>query len=281
MPDTGLRVNTYGKGKTGKTRFATTFPKPLLIMGTEDGTKSIKTTPGVDFLRLERSEDVSDLVELISKQTGSKWKLKGDKLVEVPMGNGDPYVSACLDHGSGYQGIILREVLNLEALPMQMTWGQAEMGDWLATAAQFKEHVAKLLKLSESHGTHVVVIAHEKNFTEDRPDANMLVPTIASDLSPTIARWLNGMVDYVVQCFIKEEEKVKKVMQGIGKKAKPVEKRYKTGKKSYCLRIGPHENYMTGFRHVDGIELPPYIVNATFDKIQSLIKGEPIEADSI
>ena len=37
-----VRMSLYGGPKTGKTRFACTFPKPLLIMGTEEGTASVR-----------------------------------------------------------------------------------------------------------------------------------------------------------------------------------------------------------------------------------------------
>ena len=36
----GLKVLVFGQSKTGKTRFSSTFPKPLLIIGTQDGAAS-------------------------------------------------------------------------------------------------------------------------------------------------------------------------------------------------------------------------------------------------
>ncbi len=39
----GVKFLGYGPPKTGKTRLACTFPKPMLLIGTEDGTKSVST----------------------------------------------------------------------------------------------------------------------------------------------------------------------------------------------------------------------------------------------
>jgi hypothetical protein len=49
----------------------------------------------------------------------------------------------------------------------------------------------------------------------------------------------------------------------------------RTGKYEYCLRIGPDDNYMTGFRLdrvQDGANLPQCIVNPNWDKLEHLIK---------
>ncbi len=269
MPEMGLKFLVYGAGKRGKTRFASTFPKPLLILGTENGTLSIKKIPGIDFIKIESSSDFVELTKYVAGQGGSKWK--GDELTPVDMGEGAPYKSVCVDHASGFQSIVLKEVLRLDSLPVQMSWGVAEQSDWLAMAAQFKKYMIDLLNLSETLGTHVITIAHEKDFKEDRKDATMLIPTVAADLSPTVARWLNGVNDFVCNSFVKDGEIVKKYKDD---KGVITEKKVKTGKPDYCLRVGSHPHYYTGFRHVEGIDLPPFIVNPTYEKMLQIIKGE-------
>lgn len=47
-----MKISVYGRPKTGKTRLSSTFPKPLLILGTEDGTESIKKVEGIDFIHV-------------------------------------------------------------------------------------------------------------------------------------------------------------------------------------------------------------------------------------
>ena len=48
----GIKLLAYGRGKTGKTRLFSTFPKPALLIGTEDGTNSIADVKGVDVFVL-------------------------------------------------------------------------------------------------------------------------------------------------------------------------------------------------------------------------------------
>ena len=63
-----------------------------------------------------------------------------------------------------------------------------------------------------------------------------------------------------------------------------IEKERKVGKKTlvrktrgkgieYCLRIGAHPIYMTGFRVPVGTVLPDMIVDPSFEKIDKLIQG--------
>lgn len=58
LPASGMKMNVYGRSGTGKTTFACTFPKPLLLVGTEDGTRSVYTVKGVDYVRLDRKSVV-------------------------------------------------------------------------------------------------------------------------------------------------------------------------------------------------------------------------------
>jgi hypothetical protein len=247
----GVKMNVYGRGKTGKTRLACTFPKPLLLMGTEDGTKSVVGAADVDFIMVEASSDLEELTEGV---------LAGGK-----------YKTAVLDTAGGLQDLILKEVLGLEDVPVQKSWGMAERGDWMTTGAQWKERMRSILDLARK-GLNVVVIAHERNFNEDSGASDVMFPSVGAALTPTVAGWLNGACDYICQTFIREEEEVaERDVPGTGKKVKT---RTKTGRKEYCLRVGPHPVYMTGFRLPMGVELPEVIVDATYDKIADLISGE-------
>jgi len=243
----GIRINIYGRGKTGKTRLLSTFPKPALIIGTEDGTKSVANVKGLDFVKLQNSGDLDDLLELLE---GGKYKSVG------------------LDQAGGLQDIILREVLGLEELPIQRSWGMASRSDWGTCGLQTKQRLRSLLALAETHAINVAIIAHERNFEEDN-ESDLVFPTVGSALSPSVAGWLNGACDYICQTFIKEETKDKKITVG----GKAVVTQHKTGGKDYCLRVGPHPVYMTGFRLPPGVDLPEFIIDPSFAKIDKLIKG--------
>jgi hypothetical protein len=244
----GVKLLAYGRGKTGKTRLFATFPKPALILGTEDGTSSISDVEGVDFLFLQKSTEVDEVVSLV--QDGQ-------------------YASVGLDTAGGLQDLILKEVLDLDEIPIQKTWGIARKQDWGTVGIQFKERMRNLLNLADQDLANVMVIAHERNFSEDSSE-ELMTPTVGAALTPGAAGWLNGACDYVCQTFIREETKTttKKVA------GKSIKQTKKTGNAEYCLRIGPHPVYLTGFRVSHKItDLPDCIVDPSYDKIKNVIEG--------
>lgn len=245
---TGLKFSVYGRGKTGKTRFGCTFPKPVLILGTEDGTKSVSTVKDVDFVQLQTSEEIEGFAKIIVAED---------------------YKTVVLDTAGGLQDMVLREVLGLDELPIQRSWGMAKREDWQTCGAQCKERMRGLLDLADSYGTNVVIVAHERNFNDDNSDDELLAPTVGSALSPSVAGWLNGACDYICQTYIREQEGTKEVK--VANKTTNV--RTKTGQKEFCLRVGPHPVFMTGFRLPPGTQLPDSIVNPSYSKVFKLILG--------
>lgn len=251
----GVKLSVYGRGKTGKTRLACTFPKPLLLIGTEKGTKSVVGVKGVDFVRIRKSDHIDELVDELKK---------------------GKYKSFALDTAGGLSDMCLKEVLGLDELPIQRSWGMAKREDWQTSGAQTKERLRQLLDLSETHGIHAVIIAHERNFSEEG-DSELLSPTVGSALTPSVAGWLNGACDYICQTFIREETKQRSTK--IGGKSVPM--LTKTGNIQYCLRVGQHPVFSTGFRIAPEMEsnlpdgkLPDCIISPSYEKIVGLINGK-------
>lgn len=262
----GMRTTLYGRGKTGKTRLAATFPKPLLFIGTEDGTKSIctkrkeveklkcgavvqklfvgTTDIETDFIRLTATSQLDEVVEIIKAR----------------------YASTAVDTAGGLQDLILKEVLGIDEIPVQKSWGLTTRENWGIIGMQTKERLRALLTLSESHGKHICVIAHERNFNDEGAQNDMIFPTVGAALTPSVVGWLNGACDYICQTFLREQ--VKQSTAGAG-----IIMNTKTGVNEYCLRIGPHPVFMTGFRLAPGREIPDVIVDPAFDKIWKLING--------
>lgn len=259
----GIRMAVYGRGKTGKTRFACSFPKPLLLIGTEDGTRSVCTSKqqqgnlqrlmlrdkplGIDLLPLESADAISEAVSLCK---------------------GGEYTSVVLDTGGGLQDLVLMSILELDDVPVEKSWGMAQRSDWQTCGMQTKEHLRVLLRLGEGESPmNVVIIAHERNFNDDSNDAGgILFPTVGAALTPSVAGWLSGACDYYCQTFIRE--KTEKQTTKIGGKEVSIDR--KVGKAEYCLRVGAHPVYMTGFRVPPGIELPEAVENPSFDKLVSM-----------
>ena len=94
-----------------------------------------------------------------------------------------------------------------------------------------------------------------------------MIPSVGAALTPQTAAWLNGACDYICQTYIREQIISTKQPGEAG-----LVLQTPTGKKEYCLRVGPHQVYITGFRLPGNISLPDSLVDPTFDKINKLIK---------
>ena len=244
----GYTFNIYGRSGSGKTVLACSFPKPLLIIGTEDGTESVSDLgdEGVDHVCLESSPEMVDLLN----HAPSKYK------------------TVVLDTASRFQDLILREVLGIKELPAQLAWGTATQQQWGQVGLQCKEHFRKLLDL-RLHGLNIVVIAQDRTFGDERDGTEKLDPTVGNALSPSIAGWLNAACNYVVHTYLREETK-ETIQEVAGVEVPTLEK---TGDVEYCLRVKPHPVYMVKFRLPKGTKYDPVMVDPDYDKLAALIEG--------
>ncbi len=262
----GLKLSLYGRSKTGKTRLLGSFPKPLVIIGAEDGTRSIRTVEGCHFVRVYVDGAKLDAAD---EQAGNYiWLSQLESFVEELAGS--DFASVGIDTASALYDLCLAAILGLNELPAQRSFGMASRDQYGQAGLQIKTFLRKLLGLKQ----HVVVTAHERNFSEEGGGSELLTPVVGSALSASVTNWLNGAVDYICQTFIREEVLVREQKGIKGKDGQPVKTRTRTGRKEYCLRVGPHEVYQTGFRHPPGFELPEVVVNASYDKIRALANGE-------
>lgn len=264
-----INLSLYGQPKTGKTRLLATFPKPVIILGAEDGTKSVRDTPNVHFVRL-----LTDLAE--PPEDGKYLRFseleaflqEAQSLLDAA-GNG----TVGLDNASALNDLLLANILGLERLPEQKSWGMATRDQYGQASLQIRTIIRRVLEMR----CHSVIIAHEKTFRAGdegaaAADTELVQPMVGSMLSDKVCGWLNGAVDYVCQTFKRlEEVSERRLIPGTKDQYKTVSRR--TGRVEYCLRVGPHPTYTTGFRHPPGTELPDVIVNPTFDKIYAIATG--------
>lgn len=240
-----LKFSIYGNPKTGKTRLAATFPKPLLIFATEDGTASIRGMSGISVLPIKKS---STITEALSNDL-SQFK------------------TLVLDTASVLSDIILSEITGNRLVIDQKSWGSATREQYGQLAVQMKILLRRLL----SFPGNVVILSHEKNFGGDDEgiSSDLITPVISMSLTGSVARWLGGQVDYICQTFIRQKEVV--VSQKIGNQTIPTRKT--TNQYEYCLRTGPHPIYTTGFRVGIGNQVPEVIVDPTYEKIRAVIEA--------
>jgi hypothetical protein len=256
----GVKLNVYGRSGTGKTTFWATFPKPILALVCSGGQKpgelrSIDTPAYRKTIKQLVVQSSSELHDVVEHQQ-----------------NRSEYATLVLDHATGLQDLILTEILELDEIPLgwyakpekNQSWGLASQADYGQLAVQIKKLFRGLLTLD----CNVVVVAQEREHNVDT-DSELILPYVASALTPSIVGWLNPACDYICQTFIRPKTETKN--NKVGKRTVSITKRTKGVE--YCLRTGPHDVFTTKFRLPKRTPLPEVIVDPTFDKLEQLIKG--------
>jgi ABC-type oligopeptide transport system ATPase subunit len=250
--DEGIKINLYGSSGTGKTTLWATFPKPILAIicsghsktgelrsiNTKEYRKTIKSVV------INSSNDIQELVDY-QKESGE-------------------FATVVLEHATGLQDYILKEILELAELPVQLSWGIATQQQYGQVGIQMKERMRSLLDLPCT----TVIVAQEREFNTE-VEGDIITPFVASALTPSVMTWLNSACDYICQTYLKQKTEIK--VTTIGKK------KIKTKKKvdgvDYCLRTAPHSIFKTKFRLPKGVKLPPDITDPSYEKIMDLIQG--------
>ncbi len=250
--DEGIKINLYGRSGTGKTTLWATFPKPILALVCSGSRRpgelrSIDTPANRKTIQRVDVKTPDDVLELAKYQDDA-----------------GKYATVVLDHASGLQDRVLAEILGIDDLPEQKSWGMASREQYGQAALKTKELLRSLLNLS----CNVVIVAQEREFNTEA-EGELLMPYVGSALSPSVTGWLNPACDYVVQTFLRKPVVVTRT-----KVAGKVVERKALGKGvEYCLRTGPDAVYTTKFRLPKGTPLPEVIVDPSYDKIVKLIQG--------
>lgn len=255
--DEGIKLLVYGVSGSGKTRTWSTFPKPILAMIVSGGNKSGELrsidTPenraSINSVTLQNSVEILELVE---------HARKGD------------YATVVLDHASGLQDMVLAEILGLDQIPVQKTWGLAQQQDYGQTTLQCKELLRAVLDLP----CNVVVVAQERSFNaEEGVTSDVIAPTVGAALMPKLAGWLNTACDYVCETYKRGKTKEKKITVGEGKSAQTRTIQEREKGVDFFLRTGPDQVVMTKFRTPPGHVLPDEIKDPSYEKIMQVIRG--------
>ena len=252
--DVKIKINLYGRSGTGKTTCWATFPKPILAVLASESKE-----PG-ELLSINTPEYRKTIQQVVLNEC--------DEIEEicdhVAEGN---YGTVVLDHATGLQHKVLAEVLGIDKVPEQLSWGLATQNQYGQVGVRMKTYLRMILDCP----CNVVVVAQQREFlTEgDEGASEILAPYVASALSPSTCAWLNAACNYIAQTYIKEETVEKKIKMG----GKPRTRTLRTGRVQFCLRVAPHAVYITKFRRPKGGTYPDVIVDPDYDKIMEVVKG--------
>lgn len=245
----GISINIYGRSGTGKTTFWGSFPGPILSVICSGGKR-----PGE--LRSLNTPEMRKKIKTVTLESP-------EELLEVAEYAEGKFQTVVIDHATGLYEKVLANVLGMDKLPEQSSWGLATREQYGQATLQTKELLRSVLDLSCNR----VIIAQEREFGSDSDNAEVLLPYVGSALPPSLTGWLNTACDYIVNTFIrpKMESKVSKVG------TKSITTQVRKGGVEYCLRVGPHDIFTTKFRTPNGDDLPELIVNPTYQKLSELI----------
>lgn len=248
LPDDGIKLCVYGKSGTGKTRLVGSFAKlgPMLHMicssnGTNEA-RSIKGTANIDCVEVQKPQDLADLINLARD---SKYR------------------TLALDHVTGFSDCVLADILGVDKIPEQGSWGMAKREQYAQLGLQVKTYLRDLLDLP----LNIILVGQERAFDLEEDAGEVLMPYVSVSATPAVAGWIAPAVDYMCQTFKRDEVRVTSKKMG----DKIIESKERTGKREFCLRVGPDSTYITKFRVPPGVDLPDVIVDPSYDKIEHLI----------
>tara|TARA_R110002020_G_scaffold376130_1_gene587262 strand:+ start:6488 stop:7327 length:840 start_codon:yes stop_codon:yes gene_type:complete len=252
--DDYLKINIYGRSATGKTTFWSSFPGPILALMSSGIKKpgelrsvAVKDRKKIKQFQIQECDEVREWVDE-QKETAH-------------------FKTVVLDHASSFQDLVLAEVLGIDELPPQSSWGMAKQQEYGQMALRMKEFLRALLGLENCN---VIIIAQERVFVPDEDSELDIAPYVASAVSPSVVNWLNPAADYICETFIKGKTQQKKTKVA----GKTVTKTVKLKGVDYCLRTAPSEVFTTKFRKPKGFEVPEFIVDPDYDKFLKVVNGE-------
>lgn len=243
----------YGRSGTGKTTFTGTFPSPILLLDVSDkGTDSIADVKDCKVMEVTCWDDF----EMVY------WYLKDHP---------EEYSTVVVDTITQLQQFSILKVLAEKGKKEENAgdWGTMTKREWGDVAAMMKTWITNYRDLP----MEVVFIAQDRVFNldeESQDSENILMPEVGPRLSPSVAAHLNASVSVIANTFIREKITVTKVKKEGFKKPKEKEEVVY----QYCMRVGPNPMYVTKLRKPKNVTPPSFVVDATYEDLVGIIKGE-------
>jgi GTPase SAR1 family protein len=242
--DDFLTILIYGRSGSGKTTFASTFPKKLLLLDVKDrGTDSVKDVKGIDVFNVTSWLDFESIY----------WALAESK---------HSYKTVVIDTISNIQDLAVDEVKRRENVDLESSMSQRLWGDMSRLMSQWIYYYRDL-------PMHIVFVAQERTRRGSDDETNyddQLDPEVGPAVIPSVAKTLCAAVKVIGNAYIRQ-------ITGPSKK-NPGQLVTRT---SYMIRVGPHPYYITKVRSPKAFVLPSSIKNGSYEEIMALMKGQKKE----
>ena len=243
-PGTGSYKSSliYGLSGTGKTTFAATMPKPLLVIDIKErGHESITDVEGVEVEECDTWADVENALEYVKEDT--------------------KYKTIVIDTITSMSDVRISQTTGGR---MSLKYGSISRQQWGAIAADLKNIIYDLKGVDDKN---IVYLAHMKTFDVEEGEDSEDIPARNARTMPSVLSVLNGAVDIILNTFIMTE--THRIKEKTGNRVKTTTKRVPY----YCMRVGPNPLYVTKIRTPRHVEKPAFIKDPKWDDIVALMKG--------
>ncbi len=277
-----LHMLVYGNNGVGKTRLASTFPKPLLLVSfepqDEGGALTVAATPGVKFIRPGSTERARQLADELAG---------GDAVCDLPdpKYRGKRYQSLVFDSVTSYQQLKLQELMGWDQPAVQLNFGDVPGDVYRERAEVVKQHLRSWVGLPY----HVVFTGKEKDHNppkEERvnektgkvqPDMRpkfirglQQTSLVSVDLGGSAAGWLLDAVPFFGRLYM-ELELVPKKTKVLGEERTEMRE---TGRYVRALLCSYRPPFVARFQSCR--DVPDVILNPTYERISAAIDGKEI-----
>lgn len=265
-----LKVLVWGDQGTGKTRFGTTFPGPVLAIDVgEKGYIAFKKEAKAGKLDVTEIEDFQQLLDTLLYLRDHETK----------------YKTIILDSMTGLSNMAIMSFLESKgkkiSLETAKKWGSLTQSDY----GEIANKVKPLLNTIKDLEMNVVFTAHSKSEVKERESKNdsieatvedesglleeieaiksgkkemkalidlKSIPIYVPNISRSIGQTLMAGVDYIFHSFI----------DATG--PEPI----------YGIHVGPNPYFLTKARLAEGIKAPAFIADPTYQKVRAMVDGD-------
>lgn len=285
-----INMVLYGVNRIGKTTLACLFPKPLALLsyepGESGGASSVKKSPATTFMRVQSKAKAVAIANRLMTDNRSNWRWNGkswDELVDAkgnPVFAGDPFATTVHDTCTSLQEVILREMMGLDAAPVQLDWGTVSQDQYRDRSAQAKSVMVKFRDLP----INTIFVAQEKDHNRQGDDRKKLLNGLqtesffAADLGSGTVKWMHDACDFVCQLYLAAETtEVRSKSEVAGEVTEDV-RLVETGRSVRRLRCLLDQHHAAGFRSCDPDVVPQHIEahrpEEMYADVMRVIRGE-------
>ncbi len=274
LPQAPLKLLLYGGNRVGKTTLAAELAKYLkrraILVSFEPaasgGAESVRGYSGLKFLKEGSEANVNDGTADFTGAVGAVELAR-----ELPA---SAYDLIILDGATSMQDMILRELMCVDEMPVQMSWGTVQGDQYRLRSEKLREVLWAYLRLPMD----IVVLAKEKDHNPPKdekvnektgkvsPDMRakflrgmQAESYVAAELGSATTGWLQDCCDWIVRMYVDKE--IEAVTSNMG--GKEFTSYRETGKFARCLRLGYHPNFAAGPRSSNPGGVPDFVTAAT------------------